>query len=201
MTEVQRKAWGEVYAVFSRENHDNTFNTEGVQKIIKEYESIGLFSHLTSTQIDSSKMRISTKELSNYGDILLAFPNTIVYFDWESGNLYDPYKGLTSLFAKASRGVFVPENIVDDFIKNIKNKTTLFGFTFRGRRYEKELKITDDWLDPDFMELIKTALKEQAPDIEIYSCLNDGQASGYIVLNKKQYDFLIKNQPSFLGKH
>ncbi len=200
MTETQRKAWGEVYAVFSRENHDNTFNTEGVKKIIKEYETIGLFNHLTSAQIDSSKMQILSKEINSYGDILLAFPSIVVYFDWETGNLENPYQELTEQFAKVSKGLFNPSEVVDDFLKNEKNDKTPYGFTFKVKRYEKELKMTGDWLDPDFMELIKTALKEQMPEIAIYSYLSDGQASGYIILNKKQYEFLLKHHSTFFEK-
>ena len=180
MTEKQRALWGEDMSTFSREKHENTFNTEGVQNLIKEYQQIGLFEHLTKNEVDSAFQKIEVAEINSFSSILSCFPKTIVYFDWESGNLENPYEELTLEFAASSRGAFTPTLINDNFEKDEKNKTTRYGFTLKGKRHETDLEMQSDWLDPKFMELIETALTEHNIDGEIYRCLDNGQAAGYI---------------------
>lgn len=201
LDQQQFKAWGDYMPYFMlMQSHDNTFNTEGVQKIIREYEQIGLFSHLSKTEIDSAKLKVDESEIKNYQDILLCFPKNIVYFDLESGNLENPYEELTLDFAATSRGVFTPTEIIDNFLQDERNDNTKYGFTFKGKLYETNLKMNRDWLDLQFLELIKQALKEQNIDGDIYYCLNNGQEAGYIFLNKTQYDYLKKYQPKFFEK-
>lgn len=197
MTKQQRDAWGEYLEEFSTENHDNTFNTEGVQKLIKEYDQIGLFKHLTATEIDSAKRRVEEVNIESFAGLLSCFPKNLVYFDWESGNLENPYEELTNNFAAASRGAFTPTNILDNFEKDWKNDTTHYGFTFNGKQYETELEMKNDWLDPKFMELIDKALLEQHIDGKIYPCLNNGQEGGYVFLSSFQFKYLQKHHPTF----
>jgi hypothetical protein len=202
LDEKQFKAWGDYTPYFMQmQSHDNTFNTEGVQNIIREYEKIGLVNHLSKTEIDSAKMKIEETEIDNYASILSFFPKNIVYFDWESGNLENPYEEITLDFAAASRGIFTPTNITDNFKKDWKNKATQYGFTFKNKRYEAELEIKTDWLDPKFEQLIEQALKEQDAETAIYSCVSNGQESGYVLLNKSQYDYLKKFHPKFFEKN
>jgi hypothetical protein len=198
--EKQYKTWKtseSSYFLFSQ-SHDHTFNTERVKTIIQEYEKIGLFNHLSKAEIDSAKMKVTESEISNYQDILLCFPKNIIYFDWESGNLENPYEELTLNFAAASRGEFTPHTIKDNFLKDEKKEKTRYGFTLQGKKYETTLKMNNDWLDPQFVELIKQAIKDQNIDGNIYYCLDNGQAVGYIFLNKRQYEYLKKYHPSFL---
>jgi hypothetical protein len=202
LDEKQFKAWGDYEPYFMQiQSHDNTFNTEGCLKIIEEYNKIGLFNHLTKIDIDSSKMRLEEVEIDSYAGILSFFPKNLVYFDWESGNLENPYEEITLDFAAASRGIFTPTDIVDNFKKDWKNKTTHYGFTFKNKRYEAELEIKTDWLDYKFKQLIDQALKEQGDETAIYSCVSNGQEGGFVVLTKVQYDYLLKYHPKFFDKN
>lgn len=181
----------------SEENHDNTFNTQNISKIIEEYKNIGLFSHLSKEEFELGIVRVKQNQIGAYSDILGCFPKQIVFFDWESGNLENPYEELTKEFGEASRGYFTPTNIKDFFESSWDNeqKTTYYSFDFGGVTYEEDLEIMSDWLDTLFMELIERALNENNIDGKIYTCIDDGQAAGYIFLTKAQYKYLNKNQP------
>ncbi len=196
LTEKQFQAWGGTslsYFLF-RESHDNRFNSKNINNIVETYKKIGLFKHLTEAEINSAKNCVKTSEIQNYQDILLCFPKTVIYFDWETGNLENPYEELTSMFADASRGVFTPTNIVDDFKLNWDKKATNYSFRFGGKLYEQNLDMKSDWLDPQFMGLIEQALKENGTGLNLHFCLDNGQATGFIFLDDHQYEFLKKNQ-------
>ncbi|WP_338759601.1 hypothetical protein WAF17_11990 [Bernardetia sp. ABR2-2B] len=187
----------------STEIHDNRFNTKNVEKIIAEYEEIGLFSHLSEAEIKEGKEKIKQNEISTYSDILMLFPKQIIFFDWESGNLENPYEELTQEFGEISRGKFVPTNIEDSFWNSIetRKKTCFYSFDFNGKTYKADLRIKSDWLAPHFMELIESAIKENNVDGKIYVCIDDIQAAGYIFLSKSQYEYLNKNQPELFPKY
>lgn len=198
MTEKQYEAWGTSnsdYFIFS-ESHDNAFNTINIQHIIEEYEKIGLFSHLSSDEITSAKICARETEIDSYQSILFCFPKTIVFFDWESANLENPYEELTVDFSEASRGAFKPQNIIDDFKNAFNTDKIEYGFEFNGKIYHRDLTAQSDWLDPQFMELIDIALKENKVDGAIYYCMDDGQAAGFIFLNEKQHAYLKAHQPA-----
>jgi len=197
LTKEQAQAWGHNFDDYflSDESHDNRFNSENIQKLIAEYEQIGLFSHLTPKEITEGKNCVREKDIRTFSHILLCFPKTLNFFDWETGNLTNPYEELTRTFAVISRGAFTPTEITDQFEKDRESKTTPYGFRFKGKWYGEQLAMNSDWLDPAFFDLIKKALQENGVDGEYYYCIDDGQASGYIFLTRKQYDYLKARQP------
>jgi hypothetical protein len=192
------KITGESYLI-SRETFDNRLSKRNIDKLVDQFTDQGFFKHLSQKEIDSAKEKIRASDIGSFEELLLHFPKTIVFFDWETGNLENPYEELTKAFADASRGLFKPEAIVDEFPKGFKKaKEIKYGFTFNNHRYETMLKFESDWLDPEFMELIKKALKENNVDGNIYYCLDNGQESGYIFLSSRQYEFIKANYSDLL---
>ncbi|MCU0354589.1 MAG: hypothetical protein MUD08_12770, partial [Cytophagales bacterium] len=131
------------------------------------------------------------KEIRNFFDMLICFPKTINFFDWETGNLHNPYEELTKAFADVSRGAFTPTEIIDQFEKDWNKKTTPYGFRFKGKTYSEQLNMNGDWLDSRFFELIEEALADNGVDGKFYLCVNDG----YIFLTQNQYEYLKETQP------
>jgi len=185
----------------SHESFDNRLSQDNIRKIIKEFSDKGFFRHLSTREIDSAQQLIPSTDISSIESLLLSFPKTIVYFDWETGNLENPYEDLTRQFANASRGAFTPSYIVDGFKKGWPppdTKTIRYGFTFNGKRYESDLKFNGDWLEPEFFDMIRQALKDHHIDGDFYYCISDGQASGHIFLSREQYAFVKEKYPDLL---
>lgn len=202
LTESQYKAWNTFnseYFLFNQ-NHSNNFNTQNINKAIALYEELDLFKHLTKDEIRLGRDCIAKSNIRNYQDILSCFPNTIVYFDWETGNLTNPYEELTLAFAEASRGAFTIKKVKDNFEESFDKKSVNYSFKFKGKTYKKELIMFSDWLDPRFMKTIEQALEEHNIDGRFYHCIDDGQASGYIFLNKNQYQYLKEHQPELFSE-
>ncbi|MDG1571951.1 hypothetical protein OZ410_06455 [Robiginitalea sp. M366] len=197
LTEEQYEAWGTYnadYFLFTQ-NHDNTFNSGHIKETIDQYRNLGLFDHLTDEEIEEGHNCVSNNLISSYAQLLSCFPKTVVYFDWETGNLENPYEELTISFSEASRGKFTPTNIVDTFAEDWQSEHSSFSFEFNNSKYASTLNMASDWLDPEFLSLIKKALADNQIDSNIYYCLDDGQASGYILLTQNQYETLSESQP------
>lgn len=181
----------------SRESYDNGLSTSAIDSLISNFQRMGI-----TPQIDDSKAlkdEILANENNQTKDVLLAIPNTIVLFDWETGNLENPYEELTILFGKATRGAFNPKNIVDGYSKVRKDSDVVdYRFTFKGSVYSRSLRFESDWLDPLFFDLIHKAMKEQGVDGKFHFCVDFGQATGFIFLTSEQEDWVRINYPDLL---
>ncbi|MCI4669625.1 MAG: hypothetical protein MRZ79_15935 [Bacteroidia bacterium] len=195
LSKEQLEAWGHNNERFlSIPNFDNRFNRHGIQKILSRYKEIGLFEHLNEEEYQQGLHQLSTSTVESLQDILLAFPKTIVYFDWEADNLKNPYEALTKEFGAASRGTFTPSNIQDDFDESWEKESVNYSFEYNGKVYKENLVMQSDWLDSSFMKLINKAMKEQKIEGKFYYCLENGQENGFIFLNSSQFKILSKEQ-------
>jgi hypothetical protein len=185
--------------VISRESYDRRLSKKNIEKLLEQFTEVGLFKHLSKEEMDLAKMKVASNTMNSIEDILMQFPKTIVVFDWESGNLKNPYEELTTKFSFASRGAFTPTNITDEYKKGWeKAKKIKYSFTFNSKKYEAMLPFKGDWLEPEFLNMIKRALKENNVDGDIYYCIDNGQEGGYIFLTEEQYRFIKENYPDLL---
>ncbi len=185
--------------LLSRETFDNRLSKRNIEKLLTEFSDQGFFSHLSRQQIDSARQSIALSDIGSVEDILLHFPETIVFFDWETVNLENPYQELTERFVRAARGAVVVTNIIDEYKKGWeKAKKIEYGFTMNERKYEAMLLFNDDWLAPEFMEMFQKALKENNIDGHLYYCVDNGQEAGYIFLTAKQHQFVKSSYPDLL---
>jgi hypothetical protein len=202
MTENEFKAWDDPYGMyFYPEDHNNFFTIIKLNELIDEYKLIGLLDHLTKKEMEEGRKKVHETMIYSYSDILINFPNLVVDFDWEYGNMTNPYEELTTEFAKASKGNFKPENIKDGFSENIEKANTTFSFEISGKEYKRELEMMGDWLDQRFLYLIDDAIKDNQVDGKFYDCVDDIQDDGYIFLTNQQFEFLQKNQPELFYKY
>jgi len=198
LTEEQFKAWSTSnsdYFLFAQ-SHDNSFNSKNVKGAIQTYKQLGLFSHLTDEEVDRGEKCVANKTVSSYQDILSCFPSSIVFFDWETGNLENPYESLTQEIAQASRGHFEVTEVQDNFEDSWDEEKVNYSFKFKGQVYKRDLEMQGDWLDPSFLDLVMTVMKENNVGGELHYCIDDGQANGFIFLTDGQYKYLFEHQKS-----
>jgi len=200
LTEEQVKAWGDNTAYFlSRENFNNQFNRVNTQKHIAFYDSLGLFSHLSPAEISEGTMKAKNQLIDSYSRILYCFPKLIFNFDWETGNLDNPYEALVNKFGGISKGNFQPFDIFDDFRENWEAETTSLSFIVNGQQYQQTLEMKSDWLDPNFLSLIDKALKDHAINGAFIYVEEENGYGGYLFLTPEQHEILKKRQPEFFS--
>ncbi|MDO7849405.1 hypothetical protein Q5H92_23780 [Hymenobacter sp. M29] len=193
MTKAQRALWGPAYYFLSDESHDNRFNSTHIEQLIADYRQLGLFSQLSAAELVKGREAALRGHKTSYAAVLLCFPNVIHPIDWESAISPAPYAARTRALAAISRGGFAPTHIQDGFNPDLPEDATFsFGFRLGGQAYGMRLKINSDWLDTDFVDLIKRALREQHAPGQLYDCLG---GEGYIFLTPTQHAQLSVTQP------
>ncbi len=186
------------YIELSYEKFKNTLTSSRIDTAIKAYQQIGLLKHLTITQFEKGKEKISEQENGNLNDVLMAFPDIIHMFDTELGNLEDPYAELIRNYKKISHNDFNATEISDDFDIERKNKVVV-KFKIGNKLYNKTLKIENDWIDVDFFSFIKSIVTEQNLKGQFYELYTGGQEASIIYLTKEQYDYLRTNKLLVFG--
>ncbi|MEN2401163.1 hypothetical protein GKZ90_0015350 [Flavobacterium sp. MC2016-06] len=191
LTKEQEKMLHEtnLYIIPSYENFKNKPTSIQIEKAIEEYTKTGLFSSLTTSQINQAKEKIAEQDNNDFNEILSAFPNIIYSYDTELANLEDPYAELIKEFAKISYNEFKPTNISNSFDIEKGKKTTL-KFKLGTKSYSKIFKIDNDWIDSDFFAFVKAVVSENKLKGQFYELFTDGQDAQVIYLTTEQYDYL-----------
>ncbi|MBB4802806.1 hypothetical protein HNP37_002881 [Flavobacterium nitrogenifigens] len=195
LTEEQEKKLNEfvTYINASQEDFKNKPTSQEIENAIDEYTKIGLFSNLTADQISHGKEKVRQENISNYNDILSAFPNMIYSFDTELGNLEDPYAELIKEFAAISHNEFKPTHISNLFDIEKSKKTTL-KFKLKNKVYSKTFKIDNDWIDADFFDFVRSVTTKNNLEGRFYELYTGGQDAKVIFLTENQYNYIRTNK-------
>ncbi|KYH07792.1 hypothetical protein A1704_03765 [Chryseobacterium cucumeris] len=177
------------YIQVSYEKFENSLTSAQIDTAIKEYQQIGLFDHLTTSQIEKAKEQVSEQENGNLNQVLAAFPGIIYIYDTELGNLKDPYAELIREYKRISHNQFNATEISDDFDTQNKKKV-LVKFRIANKSYNKTLKIEGDWIDTDFFDFVRSVVTEEELNGQFYELYTGGQEASVIYLTKAQYDYL-----------
>ena len=162
--------------------------SDRIQAILVLFEQIGLLEHLSDEQIAAGRDLIAESYITHPYELLSAFENVLLTFDWESGNIDNPYQALTQEFAAISRGYFSPTNITNEFDWN--TQTAGQTFTLNGKEHSVSLEFQGDWLDPQFFEFIQSVVAQEIPQGNFYAAYDDYGTLGYFFLTKTQLEAL-----------
>ncbi|MBT34049.1 MAG: hypothetical protein CMO01_30670 [Thalassobius sp.] len=201
LTEEEFNIWknqNSDYSLFTQ-SFEYTFSPENIQSIIKEYEKIGLFTHLTQEEIAEANEKIAHREINSYLSILKCFPKTIAYLRQKSSKQNLTYTDLIKEFSEVSRGMFVPYNIKEIPDKNSEYHTTTFSYDLLGKHYEIKLTSLSHMIDSKFLYLINNSILENQIDGENHGCYYYEDIGGYLFLTKAQYQYLKVYQPELFG--
>lgn len=177
-----------------------TFTSEEIRELVCTYQNLGLFNHLSKSELATAKKKVANQKITCHQDVLLCFPKVIVFFDWETNNLKNPYEELILQFSAASRGLFDPQNIVDTYGENQHKVKTTFAFEWNNTYYEKSFTMMGKALSPRFLFLIEDALQAARLNARLYDCYSDGDSVGYIFLSNTQYAYLRTHQKSLFQR-
>ena len=150
----------------SYESFKNSLTTKKIANAIKEYQQLGLLAHLNKDQWTKSIETVIEKENRNLNDVLISFPEVIVSFDIELGNLENPYEEIVSEYSKISHKEFNPVNINDDF--DLQKENVLLSFDFNNKMYKTKFKVEGDWIDTRFFEYINEVINENKLNGQFY---------------------------------
>ena len=151
---------GGSYLSLDYPNFRKPITSDDIKNAINTYKEIGLLTHLSAQELDSSLRVINEMEVNYYSDILSSFKNLVFEIDLEYGVNDKQYKEVKQNIALISKGNFNPTRIIDNYNYEKRQKFD-YGFTLNGKQYITQLIQEDDWLDGNFWGLIEQAVSEQ----------------------------------------
>lgn len=189
------KAQADVYwkGDWHETDYTSTFTSDRIVEIVTLLSDIELLEHLSADEISDGEKQIARQYITHPYQLLSAFRDVVLLFDWESAEGETPYKYLLESLSAISRGGFEPIYIEDNF--DWENQTASLAFTLNGTRHSTDLDFDSDWLDPRFFEFVKSVAVEEVLTGKFYPLSEDGAgAEGYIFLNDGQLEILRSQQ-------
>jgi hypothetical protein len=188
-------------------SHRLTFNREGIRKIIREYQQLGLAPTLSDSEMEKVIVQSRRDGFCSYQRILSNLPNLIADTDphlpVEELIQKGPkatYLTILEKLSQVSHQHFVPrQSFLEKLPTRKKGENKLrFGFTFQNRTYQGVLE-EESYLyfsslsDNQVVKLVNKALAEQKVDGRYYPLVLSNQ---FLFLNQQQYQYLRTHQPS-----
>jgi len=190
MNQLKMFRYADSYWNLSYESFKNPLTTKKIDNAIKEYQKLGLLNHLNKDQLTKSIETIKEKETRNLNDVLISFPDVILSFDVELGNLENPYEEIVSEYSKISHQEFNPTNINDNF--DLQKEKVSLTFDFNKKPYKTEFKVDGDWIDTRFFEYLNKVIAENKLSGQFYSLYGD--EAELIYLTPEQYKHIRENK-------
>ncbi|MDX2134852.1 MAG: hypothetical protein SFV52_08705 [Saprospiraceae bacterium] len=179
------------YIDISDEPFHPVHGTEHWRKAIAQFSGAGLFDYLTPQEIFNHGEWAFQGDLTDYVDLLSAFPNMLLFFDGETGLIDAPYAHLLAQLEAISHGKFVPEDISDEYDPELDAPSHL-SFTLKGKYYSAMLLQMDTSCDPAFWRLVQRANAEMHPGTGFYNISGSDEVDAIIYLTDRQRDMLRK---------
>ncbi|HIH11624.1 TPA: hypothetical protein HA241_05505 [Candidatus Woesearchaeota archaeon] len=102
----------------------NNLPIDKIQKLITEFEQIGLFSHLKKNTIARIKKEIPKQQVINEIQLLGYFPEVTYFLDLEDDR-ETAYTKKTNELSKISHGAFHPKSIREEIVGTDEKGYTL----------------------------------------------------------------------------
>lgn len=168
-------------------NPFDLLSSDSISHCFQQYDSIGLFSHLSQEEREKLEKDCVYQNL-NACAIIIDLADLWYGEGWEMYELDQPYKKVILEFARLSRGVFTPTEIEDNFCPSADYAE--ISFMFKGKKYAKRLEVWADWFDGSFLELIMQAMDDNELPGKFYSLGSGEDGFAYIFLSPTQYEYL-----------
>lgn len=181
------------YISITTENYKNNITNNNIEKVIEEWENLGLFKHLTDQELLQAKENAKSTWADNYNHLLIQFPKVIHEYDAEFDDIEDPYRSMLLKLAEISHNEFNPTDIVDGYANPDEEDMFTLSFNWNGKQHIIEFLIDGDWLDEEFFDNINNILEENNSTGRFYALQNNGQIGSVIYLTAETQQYLKSN--------
>ena len=175
------------YMLVSMDSYNYTLTSARVDSAIKEWKSIGVFSHLSGPQISKAIDNAEADDRYTIDRLPANFPGVVYYIDSAFTNQRSPYVVLLSRLALITHGAFNPTNITQTKIKDgIK-----LQYLLNGRLHFYTFKATQGWFDEKMTAFINHLGRENDLPGSFYHLSSE---FGVIYLTAQQHNYAVKNK-------
>jgi len=175
------------YMLLSMDGYDNDFTSGRIDSTIAEWQKMGLFTHLSQSEIDKGIENAETADRYSINALLENFPNVVCSTHPTEIFPKHPYADFLKRLAATTHGEFKPTKITES---NVKGGTKL-QYVSNGKVHSQTFKSQILELDPKFALFLKRLKIENNLSGDFYWL--DG-AFGVIYLTKQQYTYALAHK-------
>ncbi len=196
MTPAQRDAWGSSMYFLSLEAQASEFTSSYVEEALALYQRIGLFKGLTESELVAGRHQALSGEATSYIELLRCFPHLLADTGGEDAEEPQAYAKALAQVAAITRGAFRPTHVHDSFMgEQSRKQQSALTFSCGGRQYQATFTSDLGWMDDDFVDLVRRAVRENTAGGQLYYIGGD-EASSFLFLTAAQASVLRKAQPT-----
>lgn len=175
------------YMLLSMDDYDNDLTSGRIDTTIAEWQKMGLFAHLSQSEIDKGIEDAKTADRYSINALLNNFPNIMCSTHPMEIFPKHPYADFLKRLAAATHGEFKPVKVTESKVKG----GTKLQYVSNGKVHSQMFKWQILELDPKFALFLKHLRIENNLSGDFY-CL-DG-AFGVIYLTKQQYKYALAHK-------
>ncbi len=186
-TEMFMKGLYLSYMLLSMENYDNNFTSGRIDSVIAEWQKMGLFRHLSQSDIDKGIDDAETGDRYSINSLLESFPNVVCSLHPGVVNSDHPYTDFLNQLAITTHGEFKPAKVTEHKVKGgIK-----LQYVSNGKPHSQMFKWQVLELDPKFPAFLKHLSRENNLSGDFYF-LPD--TYNIIYLTKEQHTYALAHK-------
>ncbi len=175
------------YMLLSMENYDNNFTSGRIDSAITDWKRMGLFAHLSTSDIDKGIDEAETTDRYSINSLLESFPNVVCSLHPKAADSNHPYADFLERLAATTHGEFRPKKIMEYKVKTgIK-----LEYVSNGKTYSQIFKWQILELDPKFPAFLKRLSNENKLSGKFYSLPDTYDV---IYLTKQQYVYALEHK-------
>lgn len=130
-----------------------------VRQGIAEYESLGLFAHLTEREIATAREAALAEGVTNFNEVLALFPHVLFHVNFEAlEKQHKPYLGVIEGLASITSGDFAPTHVADSSALPGQQEETPFTVSFKARGKRFKAGLGGEYPATEYSELSDTLL-------------------------------------------
>jgi hypothetical protein len=186
-TEVFMKESNFSYMLVSMDSYDSALTSTRSDSLIIEWRKIGLFTHLSNTEISKAIDEVEGGDRFSTSNLLGNFPGVIYSLDSVVMNPGSTNINMLTNFARYTHGAFNPVDIKQENVNGgIKLK-----YQFKGKSHTYTFNTNYSWLDAKFSTFIKGLGRENNLSGDFYQIR---YSSSFIYLSKQQHDYIVMHK-------
>ncbi|HTK21444.1 MAG TPA: hypothetical protein VL442_18120 [Mucilaginibacter sp.] len=175
------------YMLLAMENYDNNFTSGRIDSAISEWQRMGLFAHLSQTEIDKGIDDAETAERYSINSLLENFPKVVCSTHPTGIFPKHPYADFLKRLAATTHGEFKPTKVTESKAKG----GTKLQYVSNGKVHSQMFKWQILELDPKFASFLKHLRIENNLSGDFY-WLPGGFS--VIYLTKQQYTYALAHK-------
>ncbi|MGN6394957.1 MAG: hypothetical protein ACTHMI_05320 [Mucilaginibacter sp.] len=186
-TEVFMKKPCLSYMLLSMENYDNHFTSGRIDSVIAEWQSMGLFAHLSPSEIAKGIDGAETADRYSINSLLENFPKVVCTL---LPSLIVPkhlYIDFLKRLSATTHGEFKPVNISEHKMKH----GIMLQYVSNGKTHSQTFKWGISELDPKFLAFLKHLSRENKLSGDFYVLAD---TYNVIYLTKQQYSYALTHK-------